>query len=45
MYDIYGTYDPVWWLGVAFSLMAAILHWPIREEAVPALALPSAIRP
>ncbi|HSG94118.1 MAG TPA: MFS transporter, partial [Afifellaceae bacterium] len=45
LYDIYGTYDPVWWLGVALGLMAAILHWPIREEAAPALAGPAPIRP
>ena len=45
MYDIYGTYDPVWWLGVALGIMAAIIHWPIREEAAPAVAQPAAIRP
>jgi MFS family permease len=33
LHDIYGTYDPVWWLGVGLGLVAAILHWPIREEA------------
>ena len=31
-YDQYGSYDPVWWMGVALGLAAAILHWPIREE-------------
>ena len=31
-YDQYGSYDPVWWLGVALGLAAALLHWPIREE-------------
>ena len=45
LYDVYGTYDPVWWLGVALGIMAAIIHWPIREEAAPALAQPAAIRP
>ncbi len=35
LYDIYGSYDIVWWLGVALGLFAAIVHLPIREAAVP----------
>lgn len=31
-YDQYGSYDIVWWLGVALGFAAAIIHWPIREE-------------
>ena len=34
-YDIYGSYAPVWWLGVALGIFAAIVHWPIREAAAP----------
>jgi MFS family permease len=34
LYDAFGTYDPVWWLGVALGLFAAIVHWPIREAPV-----------
>lgn len=34
LYDRFGTYDPVWWLGVALGLFAAIVHWPIREKPV-----------
>lgn len=34
LYDRLGTYDPVWWLGVALGIFAAVVHWPIRERAV-----------
>ena len=34
LYDQRGSYDMVWWLGVAFGVMAAIVHWPIREQRV-----------
>jgi predicted MFS family arabinose efflux permease len=36
-YDLYGSYDPVWWLGVALGIFAAVVHWPIREAPAPAL--------
>ena len=34
-YDRFGSYDPVWWLSVALGLFAALIHWPIREQAAP----------
>ncbi|MGF1476594.1 MAG: MFS transporter [Geminicoccaceae bacterium] len=37
LFDLYGSYDIVWWLGVALGLFAAIIHWPIREQAAPQL--------
>jgi len=35
LYDAYGTYDVVWWLGVVLGLAAAVVHWPIRERPAP----------
>lgn len=34
-YDTTGSYMPVWWAGVALGVMAAIIHFPIRDD-VPA---------
>ncbi|WP_371224618.1 MFS transporter [Roseovarius sp. 2305UL8-3] len=38
MYDIYGDYTAVWWIGVGVGAFSAIVHLPVREsrrEAVP----------
>ena len=37
IYDRTGTYDPVWWLGVALSIAAAVIHIPIDERPLPRL--------
>lgn len=42
LYDRSGSYDMVWWPGVAFSVMAAIVHWPIEEQPVLRLAAQNA---
>ncbi|CAI2935566.1 MFS transporter [Aminobacter niigataensis] len=34
LYDHFGSYDAVWWLGVALGLFAAAVHWPIKERPV-----------
>ena len=34
MYDIYGSYTAVWWVGVAVGAFSAIVHLPIRERAL-----------
>jgi predicted MFS family arabinose efflux permease len=34
LFDHYGTYDPVWWIGVALGIFAALVHWPIQERQV-----------
>ncbi len=39
LYDRAGSYDAVWWLGVLFGLLAAVVHWPIQERQVPRLAV------
>ena len=39
-----GTYDVVWWLGVALGLFAAVMHWPIRESRAPAFTVPEAAK-
>ena len=38
LYDQFGTYDPVWWMGVALGVFAAIVHLPIREAKAPSFA-------
>ena len=32
MYDLYGSYTAVWWIGVAIGAFSAIIHLPIRER-------------
>lgn len=31
LYDAYGSYTAVWWLGVAIGAFSAVVHLPIRE--------------
>jgi len=33
-YDLYGSYDYAWYLAIALSVFAAIIHLPIKEEPV-----------
>ncbi len=32
MYDIYGSYSAVWWVGVAIGAFSAIVHLPVKER-------------
>ncbi|HJP23462.1 MAG: MFS transporter [Alphaproteobacteria bacterium] len=34
LFDTTGSYDVVWWAGVALGIAAAIVHWPIDDKAV-----------
>lgn len=38
MYDAYGSYEAVWWLGVAVGAFSAVVHLPIREKPLTAQA-------
>ena len=35
LYDIYGDYTAVWWIGVAVGAFSAIVHLPIKERVLP----------
>ncbi len=38
LYDTTGSYDVVWWAGVALGIAAAIVHWPIDEKPLARLS-------
>ncbi|MFV2051495.1 MFS transporter [Aliiroseovarius sp. YM-037] len=42
MYDIYGDYTMVWWIGVGVGAFSAIVHLPIRERILPSGRPPAA---
>jgi MFS family permease len=35
LYDIYGDYTLVWWIGVGVGAFSALVHLPIREKPMP----------
>ncbi len=35
LYDLYGTYTFVWWIGIGIGAFSAIIHLPIRESRGP----------
>ena len=35
LYDAFGSYTAVWWIGVGVGAFSAIVHLPIRERQVP----------
>ncbi|MEO0999403.1 MAG: MFS transporter [Pseudomonadota bacterium] len=38
LHDLYGSYDAVWWIGVAVGAFSALVHLPIRESRTAAPA-------
>lgn len=34
MYDLYGSYEAVWWVGVGVGAFSALIHLPVREKRV-----------
>ncbi|MCA0872619.1 MFS transporter [Seohaeicola saemankumensis] len=39
MYDAYGDYTAVWWIGVAVGAFSAIVHLPVREKPMAGAAI------
>ena len=37
MYDAYGSYTAVWWIGVGVGAFSALIHLPIRERPISAI--------
>lgn len=37
MYDAYGGYEVVWWIGISIGAFSAIVHLPIRERRLEGL--------
>ena len=35
LYDLYGSYTIVWWVGVGVGAFSALIHLPVREAAAP----------
>ena len=40
LYDVYGSYTIVWWIGIAVGVFSSLIHLPVREESrlVPAVS-------
>ena len=39
-FDVTGDYNAVWYTSILLGLLAAALHWPIRDEPVERLLTP-----
>ena len=45
LYDLYGTYTAVWWVGVGVGAFSAIVHLPVRERPLGATLVPKPVTP
>ena len=43
IYDLQGDYGLMWWISVGLGVLAALLHWCIRERPVPRLAIAGSV--
>ncbi len=41
LYDAYGNYDMVWWIGIAVAAFSALVHLPINEKPLSLRAAPA----
>ncbi len=41
LYDRFGSYDTVWWVGVGVGALSAIVHLPIAERREPPAGVPA----
>ena len=32
LYDLYGSYTTVWWIGIAVGVFSSLIHIPVKEE-------------
>lgn len=32
LYDMYGSYTTVWWIGIAVGIFSSLIHLPVREK-------------
>ncbi len=42
-FDVTRSYDLMWWASIGLGLFAAIVHWPIKQEAVSRLKAPAPV--
>ncbi|MFN0042773.1 MAG: MFS transporter [Alphaproteobacteria bacterium] len=41
IFDVFGSYDAMWWICIALGLVAAAFNWPIVERPVARLRVPA----